>query len=85
MSNILMCGTNPIGQVGVNSFVIVTGTLVAGGTSITLSDGMITTDSIIDVYTDLDVPYNTISVSAGSVTLTFDAQESNMTVKVRVS
>ena len=67
------------------SFNTLTGTLTAGSTSITLSDASITTSSIIDVYTDLDVPYNTISVSTGSITLTFDEQETNMTVKVRVS
>ena len=63
----------------------VTGTLTAGQTSIILSDASITTNSTIDVYTDADVDYNSVSVSAGSVTITFDAQSSNLGVKVRIS
>lgn len=63
----------------------VTGTLSSGNTSITLSDASITTSSTIDIYTDGDVDYNSVSVSTGSVTITFDAQSSNLGVKVRVS
>lgn len=63
----------------------VSGTLTAGQTSITLSDASITANSTIDVYTDADVEYNSISVSTGSVTITFDAQASNMGVKARIS
>lgn len=63
----------------------ITGTLSAGETSITLSDASITTNSTIDIYTDLDVPYNSKTLSTGSITITFDAQQSNMSVKVRVS
>ena len=63
----------------------VTGTLTAGSTSITLSDAVITTSSTIEVFNDLDVPYNSKTLSTGSITLTFDAQQSNMSVKVRVS
>ena len=74
-----------VGQGGGSSWTDVTGTLTAGATSITLSNSAITTSSTIDIYTDLDVDYNSISVSAGSVTVTFDAQQSNMGVKVRVS
>ena len=62
-----------------------TGTLTAGSTSITISDSCITTNSTIEVFDDLDVPYNSKSLSTGSITLTFDAQESNMSIKVRVS
>lgn len=64
----------------------VTGTLTAGNTSVTLSDASITTSSTIDVYTDtFGVNPTAISVSTGSVTLTFPAQASNVGVKVRVS
>lgn len=63
----------------------VIGTLSAGSTSITLSNSAITTSSTIQVFTDLGVDYNSITVAAGSVTLTFDAQASDMGVKVRVS
>ena len=63
----------------------ITGTLTAGSTSITLSDNAITTSSTIEVFDDLDIPYNSKTLSTGSVTLTFDAQQSDMVVKVRVS
>lgn len=63
----------------------ITGTLTAGSTSITLSDNAITTSSTIEVFNELDIPYNSKTLSTGSVTLTFDAQQSDMAVKVRVS
>lgn len=64
----------------------VSGTLVAGSTSITLSDASITTTSTIDIYTDVFgiQPTNAV-VASGSITLTFLSQESDITVKVRVS
>ena len=64
---------------------IVSGTLTAGSTSITLQDASITTSSMIEVFNEFDVPYNSKTLSNGSITLTFDAQQSNMIVKVRVS
>lgn len=77
--------TNVYAPSGGGGYTEVSGTLTAGQTSITLSDASITANSTIDVYTDADVEYNSISVSTGSVTITFDAQASNMGVKVRVS
>jgi hypothetical protein len=62
----------------------VVGTLTAGQTSITLSDSAITTTSTIDIYTTNGIGYNTLSVATGSVTITFDAQGSDIGVKVRV-
>lgn len=64
----------------------VTGTLTAGSTSITLSDASITTTSTIDIYTDTFgiQPTNAV-VATGSITLTFLAQASDISVKVRVS
>ena len=68
------------------SYTEVTGTLVTGATSITLSDASITTTSTIDIYTDVFgiQPTNAV-VATGSITLTFLAQASDITVKVRVS
>lgn len=63
----------------------VSGILATGQTSIILSSGLIKTTSTIDVYTDGGVNYNSIFVANGSVTITFDAQASNLGVKVRVS
>ena len=64
----------------------VTGTLTAGSTSLTLSDASITTTSTIDIYTDVFgiQPVNAV-VATGTITLTFLAQASNISVKVRVS
>ena len=64
----------------------VTGTLTAGSTSLTLSDASITTTSTIDIYTDTFgiQPVNAV-VATGTITLTFLAQASNISVKVRVS
>lgn len=64
----------------------VSGTLTAGSTSLTLSDAAITTSSTLQFFTDIfGVAPTAATVSTGSVTLTFEAQASNMTVKVRVS
>lgn len=64
----------------------VTGTLASGSTSITLSNAAITTSSTIDVYTDkFGVNPTNVTLATGSVTLTFEAQGSNLGVKVRVS
>lgn len=63
-----------------------TGTLTAGNTSITLSSPDITTDSTLNIFTSVyGVNPTAVSVSSGSVTLTFDAQQSDISVKVRVS
>ena len=77
--------TNVYAPSGGGGYTEVSGTLTAGQTSITLSDASITANSTIDVYTDADVEYTSISVLTGSVTITIDAQASNMGVKVRVS
>lgn len=64
----------------------VSGTLTAGSTSIALSDAAITSSSTLQFFTDIfGVAPTAATVSTGSVTLTFEAQASNMTVKVRVS
>lgn len=65
-----------------------TGTLMAGQTTLVLSDTSITTDSIVDnVYvpdTFFGVNPTSISATTGSVTLTFPVQSSDLPVKVRV-
>ena len=58
------------------------GTLTAGSTSITLSDASITATSMIDVYTDTGIGYESITASTGSVTITFEEQAADMGVKV---
>lgn len=59
--------------------------LAAGETSITISDNRITTDSVLSFYTSIyGVNPKTVSVSNGSVALTFEAQTADMEVGVRV-
>lgn len=69
-----------------STYTEVTGILLTGATSITLSDASITTTSTIDIYTDVFgiQPTNAV-VASGSITLTFLAQSNDITVKVRVS
>lgn len=68
------------------------GILTAGQTSITLTNSSITTASIIEVFVDVEagvasepINYKTITVTAGTVVLTFDAQENDITVGIRVA
>lgn len=64
---------------------LITGTLTAGQTSITILSDYITTDSVLDFYTSIyGVNPLTVSVVAGEVTLTFNAQVTNMTVGVKI-
>lgn len=64
----------------------VSGTLSAGSTSITLSNSNITTNSTINVYTNVfGVSPTDMTVETGKVTLTFKAQSSDIAVKIRIS
>ena len=69
-----------------DDYIEISGTLTAGSTSLTLSDASITASSTFDIYTDTFgiQPVNAV-VATGSITLTFLAQASNISVKVRVS
>lgn len=63
-----------------------TGTLAAGNTSITFNNAAIETTSTFDFYTDtFGINPTAVSVSTGSITLTFQAQAAALGVKVRVS
>ena len=60
-------------------------TLLTGETSITFTDERITTDTMFSFYTSIwGTSPTEVSISTGSVTLTFDAQESDMEVGVRI-
>jgi hypothetical protein len=64
----------------------VIGTLTAGQTSITLLDASITTTSTIDIYvSEYGIQPTNAVVATGSITLSFLAQVSDISVKVRVS
>ena len=62
------------------------GTLAAGQTSITFTDSVINSNRTIDYCPSIyGVVPTSITVSSGSVVFTFNEQESDMVVKVRVS
>lgn len=64
----------------------VTGTLLAGETTLTIQNAAITTDSTLDFFTNVfGVNPTNVVVSNGSVTLTFESQASDLGVKVRIS
>jgi hypothetical protein len=64
---------------------VITGTLTTGATSLTLKNNNIKTTSMIDIYTDNFSIYPTdVTVSDGSITLTFDAQTVDVNIKVVV-
>lgn len=71
---------------GGSSWTDVEGTLLAGQTSITLNSSSIKLTSTFEFFTDVFgvCPTNAV-VSAGSITLTFDAQANDLGVKVRVT
>ena len=66
----------------------VSGTLSAGNTSITLSNAKISTANtcLIDWYTsDYSVAPTAITVASGSITFTFEAQQSDIVVSIKIS
>lgn len=64
---------------------ITTGTLAADETSITITDSRISDSSILSFYTSVyGVSPSAVTVDTGSVTLTFDAQDADMVVGVKV-
>ena len=72
---------NPI----VDALTITVGTLTAGSTAIIINDARITTNSILSFYTSIyGVNPESVTVAMGSVTLTFEAQSTDMYVGVRV-
>ena len=67
-------------------YVEVSGTLLAGETNLRITNGHIKTTSTIDYYTSIFGvnPTNAV-VTSGLIVLTFEAQQTDMQVKVRVS
>lgn len=77
--------TTVIGALNEISYKELTGSLTAGSTTLTINDASITTTSTIDIFTDtFGVSPEDVVIDNGSVTLTFEAQSSNLAVKVRV-
>ena len=77
---------NNLGGGGGGSWTDVIGVLQAGSTSITLRDVSIKSTSAFNFYTDVfGVCPTSVSVSVGSVTLTFNPQVNDVTVLARVT
>ena len=63
-----------------------TGTLIAGQTTLTIQNNAITTTATYDFFTDaFGVSPTDVEVTTGQIVLTFEEQESDMSVKVRIS
>lgn len=74
-----------VGAFNEQAYKELTGTLTSGSTSVTISDAIITTASTFELFTDVyGVNPTAVTVATGSVTLTFSAQQSDVSVKVRV-
>lgn len=64
---------------------VFTETLTAGDTTITITDQAISADSMIDIYTNVfGIAPTNIAASAGTVTVTFNAQQNDISVKIVV-
>lgn len=71
---------------GGGGYAEITGTLTAGSTTLTLQNAAITSSATYDYYTSVfGVNPIAVVISNGSMTLTFEAQQTNIDVKVRVS
>lgn len=71
---------------GGSSWIDIQGTLLAGNTSVTLNNPSIKNTSNFEFFTDVfGVCPTNVSVSNGSITLTFDEQANDLGVKVRVT
>ena len=64
---------------------IIKNVLQAGETSVTIESDQITENSVLSFYTSVyGVNPTEVTVETGSVTLSFDAQENDLTVEVRI-
>lgn len=64
---------------------VFTKTLTAGDTTITITDQAISANSMIDIYTNVfGIAPTNIVASAGTVTVTFNAQQNDISVKIVV-
>ncbi len=71
---------------GYKKFTEVTGTLAANATSLVLSNSAITTSSTVEIFSSVfGVSPTGMTVEAGKVTLTFNAQSSSVSIKARIS
>lgn len=79
--------TGAINEVNQYAYMEFADTLTAGSTSLTISDASITTSLTLDnVYTSVfGINPTNVVIRSGAVVLTFEAQQSDIDVKVRLS
>lgn len=67
-------------------FVDLEGTLLAGQTTLTFSDQRITTSSVVELFSrdNIEITYDSISISNGSATVTLPAQAANVNIIMRL-
>lgn len=70
----------PVGAINEVAGKKLSNTLTAGSTTLTFTDSAITADSLILVFTEGGLLYNSITTAVGSVVLTFDEQASDVAV-----
>lgn len=58
--------------------------LVAGQTSVTFNSSEITSNSMLDVFTNPATPYQSFTGSVGTATVTFEAQNTDVTVALEI-
>ena len=75
---------SPIGAINEVAGKKLPATLTAGSTSLTFTDSAIKADSLISVYAEGGLLYNSITTSVGSVVLTFDEQATDVAVALIV-
>lgn len=63
---------------------VLSGTLEAGETSITFTNAVITDTALIEIFTLPELWHNSAAVNGTTLTITFDAQAADVSVKVRV-
>lgn len=74
----------PIGAINEVAGKELSATLTAGSTSLTFTDSSIAADSLISVYIEGGLLYNSITTTVGSVVLTFDEQATDVAVALIV-
>lgn len=74
-----------VSDIGTALTSLLTGTIAAGATSVTISDASITTNSIIDIYfKDKVLSPTNVTVTTGAITIEIDAESDATYVGVRV-
>lgn len=70
---------------GGDTAVYLDATLAVGATSVTFTDSRITGNSLLDVYTSMaGLAYEEMTATTGSVTVTFEAQETAVQVTLEI-